>query len=282
MSAPAISPLTGLLLLFAATTRSQSNDGETPVLLSPAPATSGFEERFEPERKVVPTFMRPEVISTVSVLSSKEGAGGDASAASPMPVSGQEDAVAVLPPSSPPPLPHARASDGEAVMPLRQTATPTETASTPPAQVRPKRRSIAKPKPWHQESRSRALVGAASGPKTDRPNVRRGTQDCTGNRACEPRGASTTARPDAETREVRVGTSIWNDDPHAVPSAGRDHTSRSVDLALDLAARYLVNASKPVNSAYIERSDCAPVHTLRLPIGNDFHRSHIVWFRNLH
>jgi hypothetical protein len=157
MSAPAISPLTGLLLLFAATTRSQSNDGETPVLLSPAPATSGFEERFEPERKVVPTFMRPEVISTVSVLSSKEGAGGDASAASPMPVSGQEDAVAVLPPSSPPPLPHARASDREAVMPLRQTATPTETASTPPAQVRPKRRSIAKPKPWHQESRSRAL-----------------------------------------------------------------------------------------------------------------------------
>jgi hypothetical protein len=98
MSAPAISPLTGLLLLFAATTRSQSNDGETPVLLSPAPATSGFEERFEPERKVVPTFMRPEVISTVSVLSSQEGAGGDAIAASPMPVSGQEDAVAVLPP----------------------------------------------------------------------------------------------------------------------------------------------------------------------------------------
>jgi hypothetical protein len=57
MSAPAVSPLTGLLLLFAATTRSQSNDGETPVLLSPAPATSDFEERFEPE---LPTFMRPE------------------------------------------------------------------------------------------------------------------------------------------------------------------------------------------------------------------------------
>src|SRR3982751_3864538 len=112
MSAPAVSPRTAVLLLFAATTRSQSNDGETPVLLSPARASSGFEERFEPERTVVPTFMRPEVISTVSP--------------SPMPVSGQEDAVAVAvpPPSPPPPLPHARPSDGEAVTPLRQTATP--------------------------------------------------------------------------------------------------------------------------------------------------------------
>jgi hypothetical protein len=159
MSAPAVSPLTAVLLLFAATTRSQSNDGETPVLLSPARASSGFEERFEPDRTVVPTFMRPEVISTVSVLSSQESAGGDAIAPSPMPVSGQEDAVAVAvpPPSPPPPLPHARPSDGEAVTPLRQTATPTETASTPAAQVRPKRRSIAKPKPGHLESRSRRL-----------------------------------------------------------------------------------------------------------------------------
>ena len=157
MSAPAVFPLTALLFLFAATARSQSNDGETPVLLSPAPATSGFEERFEPERKVVPTFMRPEVISTVSVLSNQESAAGDTIAASPMPVIGHEDAVAVPPPSPPPPLPHARASDGEAATPLRQTATPTETASTAPAQVRPKRRSVAKPKPGHEESRNRPL-----------------------------------------------------------------------------------------------------------------------------
>ncbi len=172
MLARAAFPVTALLLLVAAPARPQPSDGGPAVLFSPAPMMGGFEKRFVPERKIAPTFTRPDVIAAVSVLSSQESA---VAASTPTPA-GHKGAVALLrelllvppaegAPSPPPPSPQQQGTasplvEQAAVAPLQEpAAAPIETAGTPTSSPGPL---------WTRRATPRIVTSAAV---TTRPLV---------------------------------------------------------------------------------------------------------------
>jgi rare lipoprotein A len=141
LSRPAL-PVAALLLLVAAPARSQPSESDPAVLFSPAPMVGSFEKRFARDQTIAPTFTRPDVVATVSVLSSQESV----IAASTPTIGGHKGAVAVLrelllvppaegTPSSIAPSPQQQTASplaGQAaVAPLQeQTGAPNEKAST--------------------------------------------------------------------------------------------------------------------------------------------------------